>query len=149
MSRARKHVVNEALHAFPEPAENQSIGIIVSLPGSNICEVETSEGAKQLYRIPSKFLNVVWMRKNDFVIIEEYPNLNKDQKVRGSIMHKLRPPQIRHIKSIGKWPERFATDEVERKDDFLCNSSSEEEFVNPNHQVMEESSSDEGDDYSY
>ena len=83
--------------------------IILELPPS------LDEGARtqQLAFLPTKFRKLVWIKRNDFVIVqcgEEESAEQSDQKDSGSsgfryvITHILYKDQVKHIKSKNLWP---------------------------------------------
>ena len=67
MSHARKHIKESLSQALEEIEPHQRIAKVVSIRGSNICEVEYPSGDQTLILIPSKFRNVVWLKGVDIL----------------------------------------------------------------------------------
>mmetsp|Transcript_29102 Transcript_29102/g.42785 ORF Transcript_29102/g.42785 Transcript_29102/m.42785 type:complete len:248 (-) Transcript_29102:15-758(-) len=97
--------------------EGSADKIILELPPS-LDEART----QQLAFLPTKFRKLVWIKRNDFVIVQcgdEEGNEQSDQKDSGStgfryvITHILYKDQVKHIKSKNLWPEDpyFADDD--------------------------------------
>ena len=88
--------------------EGNADKIILELPPS-LDEART----QQLAFLPTKFRKLVWIKRNDFVIVqcgEEESTEQSDQKDSGSsgfryvITHILYKDQVKHIKSKNLWP---------------------------------------------
>eukprot|EP00985_Skeletonema_marinoi_P003701 scaffold1605_cov117-Skeletonema_marinoi.AAC.2 len=97
--------------------EGSADKIILELPPS-LDEART----QQLAFLPTKFRKLVWIKRNDFVIVQcgdEEGNEQSDQKDSGStgfryvITNILYKDQVKHIKSKNLWPEDpyFADDD--------------------------------------
>jgi probable RNA-binding protein EIF1AD len=77
----------------------------------------------QLAFLPTKFRKLVWIKRNDFVIVEcgdeeETEDQQSDKKEGGGfryvISHILYKDQVKHIKSKGLWPtDSFFDDDVQ------------------------------------
>lgn len=102
--------------------------IILELPPS------LDEGARtqQLAFLPTKFRKLVWIKRNDFVIVqcgEEESTEQSNQKDSGSsgfryvITHILYKDQVKHIKSKNLWPSDpyFADDNPEQNENEQSN----------------------------
>jgi probable RNA-binding protein EIF1AD len=85
--------------------------IILDLPPS----LDDANRTQQLAFLPTKFRKLVWIKRNDFVIVqcgeEESTEQQSDQKDAGGsgfryvITHILYKDQVKHIKSKGLWPD--------------------------------------------
>src|SRR3989338_260762 len=161
-SSSRKHVMSGVLSECPEPDFEQGprVGTIVESKGGNQFTVEYAEsggadsGLKQLQcRLPSKFLNKIWIKRGDFVIID-----SQDP----TILHALYPKQIDHLQTAGIWPSVFPSRKVAVKpaasfpstadgdddsndDDSNDDDSNNEIFKNTNRRAPN-NDSDSGDD---
>jgi probable RNA-binding protein EIF1AD len=117
----RKHLTDSVLHDLPEPNPPQSrIGKIIATRGSNQFDVllANSDRQRELAILPTKFRKLVWLKRNDYVIVEtaeEETNdgANKNETAQGSssggircmISHILYQDQIKHLISKGLWPQ--------------------------------------------
>ncbi|KAL7510744.1 hypothetical protein ACHAXN_007643 [Cyclotella atomus] len=146
-SHYRKHLTDAVLHDLPEPDEalGQRIARVVGTRGGNMFDVvvappsadikslkndnDSSIKTPQLAFLPTKFRKLVWIKRNDFVIVEcgdeeetTADNNDQDAKKEGTtgfryvISHILYKDQVKHIKSKGLWPADsfFEDDLVER-----------------------------------
>lgn len=68
MSHSRKHLKENALTNYPEPAEDEKIGKVIELRGSNIVLVECPSGEKILCQIPTKFRKLIWIKRGKFCL---------------------------------------------------------------------------------
>ncbi|KAL4623012.1 putative RNA-binding protein EIF1AD [Arapaima gigas] len=107
MSQAtkRKHVVKEVLGDFIAPSGSQQIVRIVGSPGNNLHEAITAEGHRFLVSMPTKFRKNIWIKRGwDFVIVDP---IEEGEKVKGEICVILYKDHIRHLRTLGIWPEGF------------------------------------------
>jgi probable RNA-binding protein EIF1AD len=141
----RKHLTDSVLNDLPEPNPPHSrLAKIVSTRGSNQFDVQlairsaaassrsdaTCKNASELAILPTKFRKLVWLKRNDYVIVatsvpEENTNVDdgkgKDDPVpdvvveaaaaaavtggvRCMITHILYQDQIKHLLAKGLWP---------------------------------------------
>ncbi|XP_064185235.1 probable RNA-binding protein EIF1AD [Anguilla rostrata] len=109
MSQAtkRKHVVKEVLGDFVTPTESQQIVRVVGSPGNNLHEAVTANGERFLVSMPTKFRKNIWIKRGDFVIVDP---IEEGEKVKGEITSILYKDHIRHLQTIGVWPEGFCED---------------------------------------
>lgn len=104
MSHARKHVTNKILTETPVPLATERIVRVVEARGSNQYQVEFPNGQKVLCLRPSKFRNIVFIKRGDFLIIQPEPDDPLDRsKIRSIINHVLFPDHIRDLKAQGHW----------------------------------------------
>ena len=111
----RKQVTDSVLYAFPEPGPSQHVAVVIKSHGSNLLEVETPAGSaagRGLAMLPSKFRKLVWVKRGDFVIVDEAAGSfvaadGAAGAVRYMVEHILYGDQVRHLRSIGKWPACF------------------------------------------
>ena len=122
----RKHLTDSVLHDLPEPNPPHSqIAKIVATRGSNQFDVKlannnnNNNGQPELAILPTKFRKLVWLKRNDYVIVEtvhdeddndhneiETPAPNNDSGggIRCMISHILYQDQIKHLIAKGIWP---------------------------------------------
>jgi probable RNA-binding protein EIF1AD len=138
----RKHLTDSILYDFPEPTDNERIAKVVATRGSNQFDVllaateggSTSSEKPQLAILPTKFNKLVWVKRNDFVIVETATDGSEEQTdpqqqptkstsadthasggIRYMISHILYKNQVKHLQSKGFWPikdKEFATDKI-------------------------------------
>lgn len=116
----RKHLTDKVLHEFPVPAEDESIAKVVATRGGNQFDIVLpgQSNEQQLAILPTKFRKLVWLKRNDFVIVqtakkedvgEAEPNQDSGKStetgsIRFMITHILYKDQVKHLKSEGLWP---------------------------------------------
>jgi probable RNA-binding protein EIF1AD len=120
-SAYRKSVVSSYENDYPEPnSENGEVVCrIVGSRGAHVFEIIAPDSDQiQLVVLPRKYQNLIWVKRNDFVIIEkgtEEVVESKDSKEANSqnqtimflIKHILGKDQINHIRKAGMWPGKF------------------------------------------
>ena len=116
----RKHLTDSVLHDLPEPKEDERIAKVVSTRGLNQFDILVAGGddAKdrkpQLAILPTKFHKLVWVKRNDYVIVQTGNDdaangKDDDRGIRYIISHILYKDQVKHLKSKDLWP----TDDTE------------------------------------
>ena len=66
----RKSVTDGFLNELPLPEEGKSAVAQVGAPrGSNVFEVLLPDGSQSLALMPNKFKKLIWVKRNDFVIV--------------------------------------------------------------------------------
>ena len=111
----RKNVMDKNLHSFPLPNidNGESIAKVVCSRGGNIFEIMLPEDeATTLCRLPTKFRNLIWVKRNDFVIISSADgDIETSKGSAGKVLHSiefiLRKDQIKHLKTENLWPKKF------------------------------------------
>jgi len=149
----RKHVTGSLLNEYPVPdfANGERIAKVCSCQGGNqfhVCVAKPSlssvsdsslddendnhgnEAILQLAILPNKFHKLVWIKRNDFVIVRGSqeqssisPKFESSNGVRYMIMHILYKDQIKYLKDEGVWPSN---------DPLFTETSSEAMKVNNN-----------------
>ncbi|XP_039294860.1 probable RNA-binding protein EIF1AD [Nilaparvata lugens] len=101
----KKHVIAELLQAELRcPHEDEAICRIVACPGNNLHEVEDGEGTRFLVSMPNKFRKVVFMKRNDIVLIKR---IDEGGKVKGEIVTVCKNDHIKYYKTNNVWPVSF------------------------------------------
>ena len=146
----RKHLTDSVLHDLPEPKEDERIAKVVATRGSNQFDIILSSpstigenGVKreaqepQLAILPTKFHKLVWVKRNDFVIVQTAGEQDGDEAnearktkngkdeggIRYMIAHILYKNQIKHLKSKNLWPDgdpEFNNDIVGQENDEIA-----------------------------
>jgi probable RNA-binding protein EIF1AD len=125
-SQYRKSVTTNYLHTNITLEEGDYIAKIICSRGANLFEIEVSENEKNgLGLLPNKFRNLIWIKRNDFVIVtttssdvennEVIPDLSaksvgSDQQSslkRFEIKEILNAEHIKHLRSSNQWPIKF------------------------------------------
>lgn len=148
MSRTtrRKHTIKEMMEDdFELPKDNQKVCKVIASRGNNLHEVESSESPDTfLVSMPTKFRKNVWVKRNDFILVEP---ISEGDKVKGEICRILTPDHIKEYTKQNVWPKKFTK---KREHSVEREEGSDDEFMqrNTNRRVVdeveeEESSSDE------
>jgi probable RNA-binding protein EIF1AD len=100
--------VDEFLNGFPLPEENEHIAKVLNSRGTNILELQMSNGDIELSILPNKFKKLIWVKRNDYVIVSSYEdngnnNSTNDCKVKHVIKYILNSEKIAYIKSKNLW----------------------------------------------
>jgi probable RNA-binding protein EIF1AD len=130
----RKGVTDGFLNEMPLPKEGESIvAKIGSSRGANVFEVILPSGAQSLALLPNKFKKVIWVKRNDFVLITSAsdestvfeqasetaalmtlgatpsaaPSSTKEAKIQHQIEFILGKDQIKNIRDNNLWPAEF------------------------------------------
>ena len=117
----RKHLTDKVLNDLPIPTEDESIAKVVATRGGNQFDIVLPDGSNepQLAILPTKFRKLVWLKRNDFVIVQtakddilgdaeadpDYVKAVETGSIRFMISHILYKDQVKHLKSEGLWPE--------------------------------------------
>jgi len=151
MSHSRKHITLNSLQNFPIPTTEEQIVRVVELRGSNVCEIEHTNGERILCTIPNKFHKLIWIKKGNYIIVRYPPELEslKNRKIKAIVMHILFPAQIKHLVKENLWPKEFVPevniDQPPVKEMESTNGEDLEGWYNPNQQILSDSSSSEED----
>lgn len=106
----RKHLTDKVLHDFPEPTGNESIAKVVATRGGNQFDIILPlDNSPQLAMLPTKFRKLVWLKRNDFVIVQTGGGVTDDAThdtggIRYIINHILYKEQVKHLRQKGLWP---------------------------------------------
>ncbi|KAF7280279.1 hypothetical protein GWI33_006191 [Rhynchophorus ferrugineus] len=130
---------------FDLPTEEQQIVRLVNARGSNLCEIEDSEGANYLVSMPTKFRKNVWIKRGDYLLIEP---IKEGDKVKGEIVKILVPEHIKYFKQENVWPARFSNEEKTRPQEIPSSSSDSSDTDTSNETSSEDSDDEEESDYS-
>jgi translation initiation factor IF-1 len=115
---SRKNVVLQMAADFPEPSDTLAVARILSSKGGDHFEVELPHDDDDTLHIlsalmPSKFMNLVWVKKGDLVMVE-VPDLMDSSKASLRIAYILTEAQLKHIIKLGKLPAAFMTSKLEK-----------------------------------
>ncbi|CAJ1952466.1 unnamed protein product [Cylindrotheca closterium] len=138
----RKHLTDSVLNDLPEPKEIEKIAKVVSTRGLNQFDIlVASQGDEvdanrtpQLAILPTKFHKLVWVKRNDFVIVEtgDDSTENGDDKkdgIRFMISHILYKDQIKHLKSKSLWPVNDPEFESEAGEEVIEDPKEEDDGI--------------------
>ena len=128
-SQYRKHLTNSVIHGLPEPGENQVIAKVMATRGGNQFDICTPTNLDpQLAILPTKFHKLVWVRRDDYVIVqggEDDGGEDMRSGVRFIIQTILYKEQIKHLRKKDLWPKEF--DSVNEDDHELVEDEEEAE----------------------
>ncbi|GFP89811.1 probable RNA-binding protein eif1ad [Phtheirospermum japonicum] len=115
---------------------------VVDLRGSNLIEVMDSKGEKLIAIFPAKFQKSMWIRRGNFVVIDESGReeaVESGRKVAGMVTQVLYHDQIRQLRKSSEWPEIFKSTSLENEKQNLppCTSQQDDD-------ADDESCSDDG-----
>jgi translation initiation factor 1A len=79
------------------PREGQVIGVIAQRLGGNRMEVRCTDGKTRNCRVPGRFKRSMWLRPNDIVMIEKWP----DDDNKGDVVYKYGSSQINQLRKKG------------------------------------------------
>ena len=122
----RKSVTTSYENDYPLPSQEKQeyIGKVRGNRGTNIFEFELANGSVELARMPNKFKKVIWVKRNEYIIIQslmatstttvftaaievtimEHSDTtiaaDDEAKVKYEIIHILNKQQIKHIQVI-------------------------------------------------
>lgn len=94
----RKHLTDSVLYDYPEPASNECIAKIIATRGSNQFDIQLAKSCNdpkkdsgdekqgcsskndgiELAILPTKFRKLIWLKRNDFVIVQYATDDNTD-----------------------------------------------------------------------
>ncbi len=90
------------------PRGKETFGVVEQRLGSSRMSVKCLDGKTRLCRIPGRLKKSLWVRENDFVIVEPW-ELGGDE--RGDVVYKYRPTQVEILKRKGMLKEIEQTNE--------------------------------------
>lgn len=77
-STKRKHVYAEVLSCeLRVPATDEEVVRVLAGRGNNLHEVETASGDCYLVSMPAKFRRNVWVKRGDYVLVQQIPEGDK------------------------------------------------------------------------
>jgi translation initiation factor 1A len=79
------------------PREGQVIGVILQRLGGNRMEVKGTDGKTRNCRVPGRFKRSMWLRPNDIVMVEPWP----DDNTKGDVVYKYGSSQINQLRKKG------------------------------------------------
>ncbi|CAF1445425.1 unnamed protein product [Adineta steineri] len=109
-----KHVVNEALQRYELPDEKNYIVKVIAPRGNNLHEVITPSGSTFLVTMPTKFRRTIFIKRGDYVLVE---NIDEGDKVKAEIIQILLKDNIKYIRAQNCWPKEFEVIQDEENKD--------------------------------
>lgn len=123
-SQYRKSVTTNYLHTNTTLEEGEDIAKIICSRGANLFEVEVSEDEKNgLGLLPNKFRNLIWIKRNDFVIVTKTSESDNAEVIvdctprstsdgqspltRYEIKQILNAENIKNLRISNQWPIKF------------------------------------------
>ncbi len=96
--RKKQHEGQEEEFRIKTPRGKQAIGVVESRLGGSRMTVRCLDGKTRICRIPGRFKRSLWVRENDYVLVEPW-ELGGNEK--GDIIFKYRPHQVEWLKRRG------------------------------------------------
>lgn len=108
-SQYRKSVTEKYLDSDITPKEGELIVLVLSNRGANIFEIQLPSGEVELARLPNKFNKLIWIKKNEYLIVERNAaeEESSSMKVKYAITNVINKDNIKSLKTSGLWPEEF------------------------------------------
>lgn len=123
-SQYRKSVTTNYLHTNTTLEEGEDIAKIICSRGANLFEVEVSGDEKNgLGLLPNKFRNLIWIKRNDFVIVTKTSESDNAEAIvdatpraasdaqspltRYEIKQILNAENIKNLRISNQWPIKF------------------------------------------
>ncbi|KAG8380996.1 hypothetical protein BUALT_Bualt06G0074900 [Buddleja alternifolia] len=116
MGGGRKNLKREVEEEMVNLQQDQSIMQVVGLRGSNSIEVMDREGQKLLAIFPAKFQKSMWIKRGNFVVVDESGReeaVESGRKVGGIVTRVLYHEQVRLLQKSPEWPEIFKSTPLE------------------------------------
>ncbi|EZA49915.1 hypothetical protein DMN91_011595 [Ooceraea biroi] len=135
----RKYVVKE-LFEMSRPTASQHIVRITAARGNHLYEVVTPTGEQYLVSMPNKFRQTIWVKRNDYIVIEP---VEEGNKVKGEIVKILTKEHITWYRTQNCWPSEFDEDLKRKGHSIMTNYTActdEDLFVNTNRRYADDSS---------
>ncbi|CAM8917358.1 unnamed protein product [Rhodiola kirilowii] len=110
MKSGRKHMKKLAEDRKFTVPDGDSIMQVVSLRGSNLIEIMDAAGGKSLALIPAKFQKTMWIKRGNFVLVDETGReqaLESGSKITCLVTRVLFHEQVRHLQKSPEWPQVF------------------------------------------
>ena len=106
LSEKEKTLLQQAM-PLPEAAAGDTVVRIVCVRGGNVLEVCDASGCSSLALLPTRFKNVIWVKRGDFLIAATHVQDGEANasKMKFIVTHVLYPEQIKHIKKHDLWRE--------------------------------------------
>ena len=79
------------------PRGNEKVGIIAQRYGGNRMEVKCTDGKTRNCRIPGRFKRSLWLRPNDIVLVQPWP----DNDEKGDVVFKYMPNAVSQLRKKG------------------------------------------------
>ena len=140
-SSYRKGVSSNYDQIDPDIVDGDCIVRILANRGSNQFDIQfpNTLGSK-ICILPNRFRNLIWIKRNDFVVVSSTSSSADDPDCNFEIKHILNKDNIKHLKSIGKWPPDFLNlnENVpnDTQDDLMPGYSPHEE-IDPSYEISE------------
>uniref|UniRef100_A0A7N0THL8 S1-like domain-containing protein n=1 Tax=Kalanchoe fedtschenkoi TaxID=63787 RepID=A0A7N0THL8_KALFE len=116
MKAGRKHMKKLAEERKLTVPDGECIMQVVSLRGSNIVEVMDAAGENSLALIPAKFQKTMWIKRGNFVLVDETGReqaLESGSKITCLVTRVLFHEQVRQLQKSPEWPQIFRSTAIE------------------------------------
>nr|GLL16417.1 probable RNA-binding protein EIF1AD [Ipomoea trifida]GMC48686.1 probable RNA-binding protein EIF1AD [Ipomoea batatas] len=134
MTGGRKNLKRAAKEKTAILQQGQSIMQVVDLRGSNLIEVMDANGEKSLAIFPAKFQKSMWIKRGNFVVVDESGReeaMESGRKVGCIVTQVLFYDQVREYQKSPEWPEIFKSAAVETsRENFVSHTSQTQDTEN-------------------
>lgn len=131
MRRGRKNLKRAVDEEIVTLQQGQSIMQVVDLRGSNLIEAMDPKGQKLLTIFPAKFQKSMWIKRGNFVVVDESGReeaVESGRKVAGIVTQVLYHEQVRMLQRSSEWPDAFKSMSQENsKKDLLQSCTSQQD----------------------
>lgn len=79
------------------PRKGEFIGVVVQRLGGNRMDIKCSDGKNRNCRVPGRFKRSMWLRVNDIVMIEPWP----DDDEKGDVIFHYHSNQVNQLRKRG------------------------------------------------
>jgi len=79
------------------PRQGQLIGMVLERLGGKRMSIKTTDGKVRNCRVPGRFRRKFWLRPNNIVMIEPWPDDDK----KGDIVYQYRPNEVTQLRRKG------------------------------------------------
>ncbi|XP_019183959.1 PREDICTED: probable RNA-binding protein EIF1AD [Ipomoea nil] len=134
MKGGRKNLKRAAKEKTAILQQGLSIMQVVDLRGSNLIEVMDANGEKSLAIFPAKFQKSMWIKRGNFVVVDESGReeaMESGRKVGCIVTQVLFYDQVREYQKSPEWPEIFKSAAVETSsENFVTHTCQAQDIEN-------------------
>ena len=118
-SQYRKGATSDFLSDDIELDDGDLIAQVISSKGSNLFEIRVSGGDQGLAILPNKFRNLIWIKRNDFIVVTALTTSTTDEILstnKYEVKEILSKNHIKQLKARKIWPTDFIQQRIDDED---------------------------------